>query len=238
MRTYEFGEEFDVSRHGTGPTVEDAFDEFYEITTEQNLAEEMYDELCEKYGLKCMYYSRVFHDIDGVFGEDRYSLFSSEFSFPVKLYALDFKKYNPSAAFNKSQYTTNDNPSFHIVKKRFQLEAQRHLGIEDFEPKPGDVFLIEMTDDVWQINFAEPEAQYYDRGRAFVWEFLCERYSFGGERFETGDDRLDTIEDVDNLGINPDPNAVTGDNLRVNIIANDPTDPIVDPDERDIWDGC
>lgn len=231
-----FGDEYDVSRNNTGETVSKSFDEFYETESEQNLSISMYDELCQKYGLKCMYYSRVFHDIDGVFGEDRYSLFTSEFSFPIKLYAINFTKYNPSAAFNKTQYTTNDNPKFHIVKKRFALAAKKHLGIENFEPKPGDVFLIEMTDDVWQLNFTEPEAQYYDRGKAFVWEFMCVRYNFGGEKFETGDDRLDLIKDVDNLGINPDPDKVTGDNLRVKSITSKTL--IVSPENKDIYGGC
>lgn len=233
-----FGEEYDVSRHGTGSTTSSAFEDFYETQTEQNLAEDMYDELCQKYGLKCWYFSRVFQNMDGIFGEDTHSLFSEEYSFPVKLYPLDFTKYNPSSAFNKSQYTTNDSPTFHVVKKRLAYEAQKH-GLEDFEPKPGDIFLIEMTKDIWAINFSEPEAQYYDRGEAFVWEFMCERFSISGEEFNTGNEDLDTLKDVDNLNIYPDKDEVTGDNLRLDDIADDKVNPIIDQDEEiDIWRGC
>jgi len=232
-----FAEEFDVSKNQTDDTVKNAFEFFYSEESEQNLAEEMYDELCEKFGLKCQFYSRIFDDISGIFGEDRNSLFTSEYTFPIKLFPLDFTKYNPSSAFNKSQYTTNDYPRFHVVKKRFALESEKYLG-ESIEPKPGDIFLLEMTDDIWKFNFTEPEAQYYDRGKAFVWELMCERFSFSGETFETGDNRLDLIKDVDNLNIFPDKDSVTGDNLRLDELVKDGLESFIDDSETDIFGGC
>lgn len=234
---FVFGDILDVSRVGDQDN-DVIFDDFYETQSEQNLSEDMYDELCEKYGLKCQYVSRTMENVDGVIGEDLYSSFTGLMMFPVKLYPLDFRSYNPSAAFQKSQYTSNDKIRMHVVKKRIELEAKKHLGIDNFEPMPGDIFLIEMTNDIWRIEFNEPEAQYYDRGRAFVWEFRCQRFSYSGELMETGDDRFDSIQDVDNFDIIEDPENATGDNYRVKVATEDPVDPIIDPDEDNFFEGC
>lgn len=232
-----FGEEFDVSINGTGDTTDQAYEDFYEVTTEQNLAIEMYDELCQQKGIKCKYISRTFKNVDDIFGEDLYSAFYDKDAFPVTLFPLDFTNYNPEAIFGKTQYTSSATPRFHIVKKRFTLEAQK-WNLELVNPKPGDLILVEITDDIFELSFNEPSAQYYSSGIAYVWELMCERFRYAGEEFETNDERLDTIKDVDSFGINPDINAViTGDNVRIEVVE-DPVDPIVDPDEGDIFDGC
>ena len=205
----------------------------YDSEEEQNLSETLYDECCQKYGLEVLWVRREFVNIDGIIGEDRYSLFSGENAFPLKLYALDFHNYNSDAFFAKTQITYPDKVRFHMTKNRFAAETERHFG-RAVEPQIGDIFLINITNDIWVVNFNEPEAQYYERGRAYVWEFDCTRYIHSGENFETGNNELDFVVSVDDFDLNP-PDKVTGDNTRIDELEE--LNDIIDEDEIDIYGG-
>ena len=228
--------DYDVSKNSTGEEYTSL--NLYASETQQGLQESVYDEACQKYGLEVVYISRQFVEVDGVIGEDRHSLFSGDHSFKCKLYPLSFTNYNPTTVFAKSQPIIYDRAKFHIVKRRFLEDAERGTGIRDLDPQIGDIFKIVMTGDIFTVNFNEPEAQYYDRGKAFVWEFDCERETVTGDNYDTGDKEIDMLHDVDNISFAVDPRAITGDNLRIEEEQNELTDnPIVDPDELDIYGG-
>lgn len=208
-----FAFDYDVSRNNTGSPNQNLY--LYNSPGQQSLQETLYDESCQKYGIEVIWISRQDGDVDGILGEDYNALYSGRFVFPLTIFPLDFTNYNPETFFERSQPTYKDKARFHIVKKRFTREADIHLGISDLQPQVGDLFQIKMTGDLFTVNFNEPESQYYDQGKAFVWEFRCIRKSVDGDNYDTGIESIDDTQFIDNLDYATDPEKVTGDNLRI-----------------------
>ncbi len=69
-----------------------------------------------------------------------------------------------------------------------------NYSITSSRPLEGDLIYFPMTNDIFQINFVEHEAIFYQTGRLQTYDIYCEKWSYSGEQLRTGNNQIDIIE--------------------------------------------
>jgi hypothetical protein len=63
-------------------------------------------------------------------------------------------------------------------------------------PNEGDLIYIPLSGSFHEIKFVEHEAAFYQLANIFVYELHCESFEYSGEKFNTGYDIIDSIENT------------------------------------------
>lgn len=53
-----------------------------------------------------------------------------------------------------------------------------------------------MTNDIYEIQFVEHEQPFYQFGKGYIYGLTCERFSYSGERFQTGIPAIDSLAEA------------------------------------------
>ena len=219
----------DVSRHNTNPNKSLLGFNLYNNPSEQTLAESQYDEVCQRFGLEVLYLPREFVDIDYILGEDLYSNFPESDYLDLKLYLINHEFYDGNGEMFMPYGVGNyHNATFHIVKSRFAYESEQQIQ-KEIKPKIGDLFKVKMNGDIMKVEGIEPEKEFYDRGKAYVYEMVCQKYIVGGEKFQTDDADLKDLE----TRTNEIPEL--SDNVKVETEVKDIFNEIADPNEDSVF---
>lgn len=190
--------------------------------TEQKLVEDLIIEAIRAKGMKVYYIPRTFVKFDPVFGEDPLSKF--EKYFPIEMYfdnpagdgyggdrfliskfglemreqanfIVSRRRFNQAVLFdgvNAIPYTSQD-------EARAAWNAQHkisHTTSSEVRPMPGDLIYVPVTNDLFQINFAEHESVFYQVGYRYIWRVDVQKFDYSSEKLNTGINEVDKIEDI------------------------------------------
>lgn len=72
--------------------------------------------------------------------------------------------------------------------------------ITNTEPKEGDLVYFPLVDKIFEIKFVEHESLFYQLGQLYVYDLICELFSYSMEDFDTGEAAIDDIEDMYDIG--------------------------------------
>lgn len=181
------------------------------ITTEQNLVEDLLIESIKIYGMDLYYLPRESQDTeDYLFGDDQVKKYTSA-------YALEMYLENVDGMDGQGDFVSTfgleirDEISLLVSRKRFKSTVPNLT-----RPKEGDLIYVPLVENFFEITFVEHEnnqAMFYTlgRGRAanvYVYALKLKQFVFSNEIISTG------IDEIDNQIVNEYPKVkVSIDNI-------------------------
>lgn len=210
----------------------------YSYTPEQDLYESLIIESIRQYGTNIKYLPRTKVISDNILNEDIESLFSN--AIEMEVYPKDVEGFvNKNGLMSKFGDFLRDQITFMVSQKRFSQslkpklldETGRNIITEndlalDFEyegveydiqrvrPFEGDLIWFPMVNRIFEIKFVNREEMFYQFGKLYTYDMVCEIFTYNSEDFETGDDIIDDIFDkYDDTTANFNILLENGDNL-------------------------
>lgn len=203
------------------------------ISTEQDLVEDLTVEIIKTMGVDMIYVPRSMVNKDTLFGEDTSSTFDD--GYPVEMYIKSVDGFEGQGdILSKFGIEIRDKITLIVSRKRFNEEVLLH---EDFtRPREGDLIYFPLSKGIFEINFVEHENPFYQLGSLYTYRLDCELFTYNQEDFSTGITNVDTVEDsrqttVDGITIPTDP--ISGDASGDNDYLDTADDDIFDFTDRD-----
>lgn len=170
--------------------------------SEQTLYESLVIENIKNAGIDVYYIPREYFEIDPILREPKKSSFNS--AYKIEVYFEDVTGYGGQGdLMTKFGLIMQNDTKLKISKKRF-LE----LNIPDrIRPREGDLIFIgdienngrgTFTNSFFEITFVEHESPFWQLGKYFTYEVQCQLFTYGYEKFNTGNSAIDEINTMTN----------------------------------------
>jgi len=160
---------------------------------EQSLIDDLVVETLAIYGHSVYYLPRELVKKDDIYGEDTLSTYRSAYEFDM--YVKSYDSYEGDGTFlSKFNLEIRDQITFTVSRRVFgnEIAAQR----PDIQrPREGDLVYSTMMKRIFVIKYVNNSAFFYQMGSLQVWDVVCEVWEYSNERFETGVDEIDAIEE-------------------------------------------
>ena len=195
------------------PTTNPFFNSVYPgQSTEQGLIDDLVIEQIAIFGLDVLYMPRKHLNLDKLLHESSKNAF--EFAMPIPMYLKTFSGYNNGMEMltkfgvrssdeltlvcSRSQFNTHYAP---FIKSYYNAEAGRdpgsnldYLSGETSRPKEGDLLYFPFDDGIFEIKYVMFDEPFFQLGRGYVYELMCEKFEYSGESMRTGYPEIDDIE--------------------------------------------
>ena len=181
---------------------------------EQSLLDDLVIEQIAMFGADFLYMPRKMLNLDKLLHESSKNAF--EFAMPIPMYVKTFSGYNNgmemltkfgvrasdevTLVMSRSVWNTSYAP---FVKAYYNAEAGRpttddlkNLEGETSRPKEGDLIYFPFDDGIFEIKYVQFDQPFFQLGRGYVYELMCEKFEFSGESFETGYEEVDQAKTV------------------------------------------
>jgi len=167
------------------------------VRSEQNLYEDLIIESMEIYGLSVYYIPRTIKNLDNILNEDIASEFGDAYMITMYLEDLDQGYGGEQTIMSKFGLEIRDTSNWVVAKKTWEnfIGVQNNTIVAG-RPNEGDLIYIPMTGSFHEIKFVEHESPFYQLGNIFVYKLQCETFEFNNEKFDTGVEEIDGIEDT------------------------------------------
>ncbi len=166
----------------------------YDSNVEQRLINDLTIETIKAMGRDVIYIPRDYLIIDNLFGEDPESKFSQ--GYPIEMYMLDNDRFQGNRdIIAKFGIQITDRTTLIVSKTRFENEiySQRN---EIKKPREGDLIYFPLSGSLFEINFVEDEAPFYQLGGLTTYTLVVELFTYEGENIDTGISDIDKVEDL------------------------------------------
>lgn len=160
---------------------------------EQSLIDDLVVETLAIYGHSVYYLPRELVKKDDIYGEDTLSTYRSAYEFDM--YVKSYDSYEGDGTFlSKFNLEIRDQITFTVSRRVFGNEiATQRPDIQ--RPREGDLVYSTMMKRIFVIKYVNNSAFFYQMGSLQVWDVVCEVWEYSNERFETGVDEIDAIEE-------------------------------------------
>jgi len=187
---------------------------------EQRLIEDLIVESIKICGMKVYYVPRNFVNFDSLFGEDTMSSFTK--TFPIEMYFDQPEGFQGDRdILSKFGLEMRDQTSFIVARRRFTQavrydgyntmpqtqfvpnsnyinERQTQYTANEARPMEGDLIYLPVTNDIFEITFADHESSFHQLGQVYVWRISVKKFTYSSETIQTGVPELDRIDTVFN----------------------------------------
>lgn len=176
-------------------------------STEQNLIQDLINEQLRIYGIDVMYIPRKILRSDNVFKEIQSSKFDDNFI--IEAYVNNYEGYAGAGdIMTKFGVSLRDEVTLTISKERFEefiapiLTSiyNPNLIYNDpnevelvTRPREGDLIYFPLGQRLFEVKFVEHEKPFYQLGKLYVYELVCELFEYEDEIMDT------TVDEVDEL---------------------------------------
>jgi hypothetical protein len=175
----------------------------YNYATEQNLVEDLVVESIQIQGIDVVYLPREIVNLDQILGDDPNSAFLTSKS--IEMYVQTVNGFQGDGdILSKFGLQVRDSASLVVSKKRFQTET----GL--VRPREGDLIYLPLTKGFFEIKFVEHENPFYQLGKNYVFTLSVELFQYNNEQFDTGEEEIDAIADIQKYSIYFSTVPVTG----------------------------
>lgn len=185
-------------------------------TGEQGLIDDLVIEQINMFGFDCLYMPRRMINLDKLLHEASKNAF--EFAMPVPVYLKTFSGYNNgmemltkfgvrasdemTLVLSRSVWNTQYAPFvkgyYNAIGERPPEALLNHLEGETSRPKEGDLIYFPFDDGIFEVKYVQFDEPFFQLGRGYVYQLMCEKFEYSGESFETG------YNEIDNFMITPD----------------------------------
>ena len=154
---------------------------------EQNLFEDLIVEAVQVFGHEVSYLPRTLNNVDNIFGEDPTSTFES--AYPVEMYIKNTDGFEGEGAFvGRFGLEIREQITFTIARRTW-----KGLGLS-VRPLEGDLIWFPTASKMFEIQFVEHQAIFYQLGKLPVFDLSCEFFEYSGEDIDTGVEDIDQVE--------------------------------------------
>ena len=183
---------------------------------EQGLIDDLVIEQIQMFGFDCLYMPRRMINLDKLLHEASKNAF--EFAMPVPMYLKTFSGYNNgmemltkfgvrasdemTLVMSRSVWNTSYAP---FVKSYYNAIGERppeselnYLEGETSRPKEGDLIYFPFDDGIFEVKYVQFDEPFFQLGRGYVYQLMCEKFEYSGESMETG------YNEIDNFMVTPD----------------------------------
>lgn len=169
---------------------------------ERNLVDDLTIEAIKIYGQEMYYIPRDMVKRDDLFGESRYSRFTT-FKM-IEMYMDTTTAFEGGDTFTKFGFEIRDSVKFTVSRRRFKRET----GLD--RPLEGDLLFLPLSKGLFEIKFVEHENPFYQLGKLYSYQLTCELFQYSEEDFDTGVPEIDAINDETGYKINLDLGVLYG----------------------------
>lgn len=177
--------------------------------SEQDILEDMVTESIDVMGQELLYIPREYVAKDDILGEDRLSTFSKYF--PINCYFENVDGFAGDGAFiQKFGYMFEQSATLSISKKSWQfLVGDSGDTILPNRPAESDLLYFPLTRGLFEIKFVDHQDPFFQLGKQYVYKLKVELYQYSSERLNTGDEDIDSFEDLKthDISIQSDPDV-------------------------------
>lgn len=165
--------------------------------SEQNLLDDLVHESIGIYGIENNYIPCTYEGEDQIYGED--SLKKYEDHYPVSMYINNIDGFGGEGdLMSKFGVEIRDSMTLSISRREFDSYISTDTDLT--RPREGDLIHFPLNNKVYKIMFVEHEPVFYQLGSLYFYELRVELFEYSNERFDTGIDIVDRLED--NLSLN------------------------------------
>lgn len=163
--------------------------------SEQRLYEDMIEESLRIYGQDVYYIPRNLKNLDQVMNDAVASEFNQ--AYLIEMYIDEGGYTGEGTIMSKFGLEIRDQASLVVSRRRWEnFIGRENTTMIGGRPNEGDLIYIPLSGTFMEIKFVEHEAAFYQLANIFVYELHCETFEYSGEKFNTGYDVLDGIEDT------------------------------------------
>jgi hypothetical protein len=156
-------------------------------TNEQNLLEDLVVESIQVFGHENTYLPRTQNNVDNIFGEDPTSSFES--AYPIEIYIKTTDGFEGEGAFvGRFGMEIREQITFSIAQRTW-----KGLGLSS-RPLEGDLIWFGLAKKMFEIQFVEHQAIFYQLGKLPVYDLSCEFFEYSSEDIDTGIAAIDAVE--------------------------------------------
>ncbi len=162
----------------------------FDHNNEQNLLQDLMVESIQIFGHDVSYLPRTKNNVDNIYGEDPTSSFES--AYPIEMYIKNTDGFEGEGAFvGRFGLEIREQITFTVARRTWDGQ-----GISD-RPLEGDLIWMPLTSKLFEIQFVEHQAVFYQMGKLPVYDLSCELFEYSDEDIDTGISAIDKVE-VDN----------------------------------------
>lgn len=165
------------------------------VMSEQRLYEDMIEESLRIYGQDVYYIPRNLKNLDQVMNDAVASEFNQ--AYLIEMYIDEGGYTGEGTIMSKFGLEIRDQATLVVSRRRWEnFIGRENTTMIGGRPNEGDLIYIPLSGTFMEIKFVEHEAAFYQLANIFVYELHCETFEYSGEKFNTGYDVLDGIEDT------------------------------------------
>ena len=154
---------------------------------EGNLLEDLVQESIQVFGHEVSYLPRIQNNLDNIFGEATASSFES--AYPVEVYIKTTDGFEGEGAFvGRFGLEIREQVTFSMSQRTW-----KGLGLTT-RPLEGDLIWFDTAQKMFEIQFVEHQAIFYQLGRLPVYDLSCEFFEYSSEDIDTGIPEIDAVE--------------------------------------------
>jgi len=167
---------------------------------EQSLVQDLINEQLKMYGIDVYYLPRNYIKVDNILNEVESSKFDD--SFMIEAYLDNYEGYAPgSDLMTKFGLRLKNEVNLIISRERYEIFItpfmQKNNVNEDpdllMRPREGDLIYFPLGKRLFEIKKVEFEKPFYQLGKNYVYELLCELYEYENEVIDTSIDEIDRV---------------------------------------------
>ena len=163
---------------------------------EQELIEDLVIESIRIHGVDCWYLTRTTGAKDELLNEDDLPIYQD--AHMLEMYIRSVDGFEGEGDFlSKFGLQIRDSMTLSVAIRSYEQEVGIHT--ENIRPNEGDVIYFPLNEKFFQVVHVEHESIFYQMGQLQMYDLRCELFEHSGERFETGEEFIDThFEAYDN----------------------------------------
>jgi hypothetical protein len=165
------------------------------VKSEQHLYEDLIIESMEVFGLEVYYLPRTIKNLDTIMNEDIASEFGDAYLITMYMEDADQGFGGEQSIMSKFGLEIRDTSNWIVARRTWeQFIGIQNNTIISGRPNEGDLIYIPLTGSFHEIRFVEHESPFFQLGNIFVYKLQCETFEFSNERFNTGVEEIDVME--------------------------------------------
>ena len=128
--------------------------------------------------------------MDTLYGEDNVREYSD--SAMLEMYIKNVDGFGGDGQFlSKFNLEVRDTITFSVALRAFQNEVGQHFRLE--RPREGDLVWFVPSQRMMKITYVEKYPVFLQLGSVAFYDIKCEMFEYGGERFDTGIEVIDSM---------------------------------------------
>ena len=169
------------------------------VRSEQNLYEDIIVESLKFFGQDIYYLPREVVHKDMIFNDQILSSF--DHAYKIEVYVDNVEGFDGEGdLFQKFGVEIRDAVTLSMARRRWNNEIRKYVREEKegsyYRPREGDLIHIPMSQQTFEIQKVSDEDPFYQLGKLPLFKLRCELFEFTNERFDTGVEEIDDIEEV------------------------------------------